>query len=610
MKKISLLSIIMSLGFMAFAQTPFNMQYGTYAQTFDALANTGTGHTNFPTGWGINELGSGSNSNGEYRAGTGSSGTGDTYSFGAANSTDRSLGGVASGSVQPEIGFGFTNNTGTTITQIDVAFIMEQWREGSGAGLDSCYFSYSTNASSLGDTSATWTSASILDLYSASNTMTTGALDGNLALNQISMSGTLNVSLAASTSIYMKWRDLNSAGSDDGLSVDDFSLVLFDASGPITPAPAAPPSLLAMNPMDNDLNVAYTATSMSMTFSDSITVIGTGDVTLVDLNTAANNISVAASALTQSADGKTFSYNALSLNPGTPYAINIDSTCFSSGAYYPGIYNNTDWNFTTTAAPTTATSLNETFTGCNNPNFGVFTAYSEVGGQNWRCNTFGNGDTNAVSMNGFSSGSQDNEDWLISPPLDLSAMNMPILEFYSKLRFSGNNTKELFVSANYAGVGSPASASWTAIQIPNWSALDTNWNLFNSIDLTNYKSSTFHLAFKYVSTSAGTSDEWSIDDVLVTEGATGLNNWASAELDIKVLGDTRATLNLLSTSAKDRKLDYQIIELSGRVITEGEIQVLSGKMFQSVNLPNLANGMYLLNLNNSEGRTLVKFMVK
>ena len=52
-----------------------------YTQNFDTLAVTGTSST-LPTDWAITE--SGANANTTYTAGTGSSNTGETYSFGAA----------------------------------------------------------------------------------------------------------------------------------------------------------------------------------------------------------------------------------------------------------------------------------------------------------------------------------------------------------------------------------------------------------------------------------------------------------------------------------------------------------------------------------------------
>ena len=98
-----------------------------YTQDFDSLVNTGTSGL-LPAGWYFDETGT--NSNALYTAGTGSANSGDTYSFGASGSNERAFGTLLSGSLTPVIGAKFTNNTGLTITSMDVSYTGEQWRLG------------------------------------------------------------------------------------------------------------------------------------------------------------------------------------------------------------------------------------------------------------------------------------------------------------------------------------------------------------------------------------------------------------------------------------------------------------------------------------------------
>src|SRR5262245_35582042 len=79
-----------------------------YAQDFNTLAASGTS-TVLPSGWALRETGT--NGNGVYTAGTGSSNTGDSYSFGVSGAAERALGGVRSGSLVTSMGACFTNNT-------------------------------------------------------------------------------------------------------------------------------------------------------------------------------------------------------------------------------------------------------------------------------------------------------------------------------------------------------------------------------------------------------------------------------------------------------------------------------------------------------------------
>ncbi len=73
-----------------------------------------------PAGWFFSE--GGTNGNTTYTAGTGSSATGDTYSFGATGSTDRALGTLRSGTLLPNMGACFVNNTGAAITSLAIAY--------------------------------------------------------------------------------------------------------------------------------------------------------------------------------------------------------------------------------------------------------------------------------------------------------------------------------------------------------------------------------------------------------------------------------------------------------------------------------------------------------
>lgn len=81
-----------------------------------------------PQGWGFNETGTSLDTN--YRAGDGTANSGDTYSFGS--NSDRAFGTLQSGSLISSIGACLTNNTGSPITSLDVAYTGEQWRLGDG----------------------------------------------------------------------------------------------------------------------------------------------------------------------------------------------------------------------------------------------------------------------------------------------------------------------------------------------------------------------------------------------------------------------------------------------------------------------------------------------
>ena len=220
-------TIVFLLAFItgAFAQVNLHQINTPYYQQFDSLAFA-TGATadviTLPKGWAFIETGT--NANTTYATGTGSSNTGNTFSFGAVNSVERALGGLQSGSLIPIIGARFTNNTGSVVTSIIVTYHGEQWRLGAtGRGADRLDFQYSLDAATIN--SGTWTHVDQLDFSSPVTVGTVGALIGNDTINNNDVSFEITgLNIENGTSFAIRWLDFNVASSDDGLAIDNFSL--------------------------------------------------------------------------------------------------------------------------------------------------------------------------------------------------------------------------------------------------------------------------------------------------------------------------------------------------------------------------------------------------
>jgi len=234
-KQATLLGALLLTGLVANAQVALTGANPTYSQDFNTLTTSTTPSTFSLANWATAEAGT--NANTSYRAGDGSSNTGDTYSLGTGTNTDRALGGVASGSLQTTFGVSFVNNTGQNITSVNVAYVLEQWRRANAGNgdKDTLYFSYSTNASSL--TTGTWTSVASLHGTSINTTgaVTPLVLDGNNASNRTTMSGTISgITITPGSTLWVKWYDPNIIGNDDALAVDDLVMnFTTGAGGPI-----------------------------------------------------------------------------------------------------------------------------------------------------------------------------------------------------------------------------------------------------------------------------------------------------------------------------------------------------------------------------------------
>ncbi len=192
----------------------------SYVQDFDSLASDGTSSV-LPDGWFMTE--SGSSANTTYAAGTGSSATGNTYSFGLSGSSERALGGLLSGSLSPLFGVQLMIQGTTLLQNLQIAYTGEQWRMGAADRLDRLDFQYSTNATSL--TTGTWIDLNLLDFIAPVTSGSVGALNGNLPENRTALSGTLTgLNLAYGSQIWLRWQDFDATGSDDGLAIDDVSI--------------------------------------------------------------------------------------------------------------------------------------------------------------------------------------------------------------------------------------------------------------------------------------------------------------------------------------------------------------------------------------------------
>ena len=201
---------------------------------------------------------------------TTSSNAGAVYNAGTTSATDRAIGSLASGSLVPRFGAGFQNNTGATVTSIDLAGVMEQWRSASSNTVnEKLVFEYSFNATGIADASATWTALPTMDLNEKLTTSTTAAgVDGNLAANETSISGTIaSISWINGATLYIRWTDTDDLGSDGIYAIDDFSIKP-NGSGTSTAVLSVNPSSLtfpAQNIGSNSASQSYALSGSDLT---------------------------------------------------------------------------------------------------------------------------------------------------------------------------------------------------------------------------------------------------------------------------------------------------------------------------------------------------------
>lgn len=148
--------------------------------------------------------------------------------------------------------------------------------------------------------------------------------------------------------------------------------------------------------------------------------------------------------------------------------------------------------------------------------FPNWTKFSVSGAQVWTLNaTLGN-PGQCADMNGFSGSAVTNEDWLISPSVNLTGVAAPKLTFQTAKNFTGP-ALQVLVSTNYSGSGTPTAATWVPLTATMATANSFVWTNSGNVSLTPYANNAHvYIAFKYLSTaSPAAAAQWRVDNVKV-----------------------------------------------------------------------------------------------
>jgi hypothetical protein len=201
----------------------------SYGQSFDGMGNSSTTN-NLPTGWEFGSMG------GAFSAGTTATtqgkGTTGTNAFGSssaggaymmvngvlASGTDKAIGFLTSGSfaTNRDVLFGFTNNTGQTISSLSFGWDYEKYR--SGTTTNDWTFFTSIDGTNWGSAISDGAQS-----YSAdANTTTVYNPPLTTSTKSVTVGG---LSLAVGSSYYLRWNYTGSAStSAQALAIDDFTL--------------------------------------------------------------------------------------------------------------------------------------------------------------------------------------------------------------------------------------------------------------------------------------------------------------------------------------------------------------------------------------------------
>lgn len=148
---------------------------------------------------------------------------------------------------------------------------------------------------------------------------------------------------------------------------------------------------------------------------------------------------------------------------------------------------------------------------------GTFTPFNISGAQEWGHETYDGG---CAVMSGFANNTNHvNEDWLVSPAIDLSGKNNVQLQIREAINYiTSYDDLKVFVSSDYTGGDPTQSGTWT--ELSGFSRPPGNtWTFQDSgnIDLSAYDGQTVRIALKYIS-SASAGATWEVSKVSLAEG--------------------------------------------------------------------------------------------
>ena len=193
------LTIALVAGMTAAAQAQISYTGAPYTQNADTFLGTSA---TIPAGWSYAFSGT-STFNG---VGTGSSATGGAWAYGIAENSFGALRAGTPGNIT--LAVNFTNNTGSTLTNLVIAFNYEQWRYANTSGWD------------LSGTGGLAANATVNGADFAG--LATG-VSGTPTSTPILLNLT-GLSIANGSTFGLSWVTTDVTGADNGVAIDDFSL--------------------------------------------------------------------------------------------------------------------------------------------------------------------------------------------------------------------------------------------------------------------------------------------------------------------------------------------------------------------------------------------------
>ena len=316
---------------------------------------------------------------------------------------------------------------------------------------------------------------------------------------------------ASSAEFQIRFYDISGDWDGDATVIVDNAV--FEANTTVNPEPTNYPTNFTAEPTGTKIITSWTdATGEQLPIAYLIlgNDDGSGNTPPVDGTPVADDLDWSDGAVSMNVPFGVETYS-FSVNPNVEYTFTIFP--------YSNTGDNIDYKTDGTAPSATTTSSNTTVINQNgfDTDLGDWTGYSVVGEQVWIWDNYGV-PPGCAKMNGYAGAPIANEDWLISPALDLNPYESVSFGFDHARNYASNDGLFVLVSNDYDGISDPsATGTWNDITSMYTFPDPGSWTFIpaGSTDVTMYKGASTYFAFKYTSTDADAST-WEVDNALVS----------------------------------------------------------------------------------------------
>jgi hypothetical protein len=288
------------------------------------------------------------------------------------------------------------------------------------------------------------------------------------------------------------------------------------------------------------------------------------------------------------------------------YTLAVDPATDYNFIIYPYTNAADNIDYKTDGDPPTASATSNDYTIVNNETFdsdlGGWSAYSVNGDQEWEWADYGN-PPGCAKMTGHDGDNYANEDWLISPALDLHSFTEVYFSFDHARNYASNDGLSILVSTDYDGSGDPSTTgTWNDITDMFTFPEEGSWAFFpaGEGDVSEYNGAATYFAFRYVSTVDDCST-WEVDNPLVY-GIIGVGVQELEETSLMLYPNPATDAVNISCTERGQ---LTIMNVSGQVL----IQQTMEKGMLTVDMNDRAPGIYLVRFTSETGNTTTRKLI-